>query len=203
MATTSVTNSQIVAAGHTIKNIVASGKTVYRVVAGGNLSYDRKDYELTASGSISIPVNGVNNVASLIASKVTSKYTGYTDSNVKVVGANAGYATFPSAFSSRAHTTGSTNSGRITITQENSQLTNSEITWSQPADYKTEVLTAVTSITLSLGTPAVIPASGGSVNSCSYTVIAKGYTYQNWASDDTEASRTAGTWTVTDSARMD
>lgn len=193
MATTSVINSKIKRGNTTYTKIQVGSTPVYRIVAGGNISYDRKDYELTASGSISIPVNGVNNVASLIASKVTSRYTGYTDSNVKVVGANAGYATFPSAFSSRAHTTGSTNSGRITITQEDSQLTNSEITWSQPADYKTEVLTAITSITLSLGTPAVIPASGGSVNSCSYTVIAKGYTYQNWASDDTEASRTAGT----------
>lgn len=90
MARTTVTNSQIVAAGHTIKNIVASGKTVYRVVAGGNLSYDRKDYEFTvASGTLYIPVGGGNRYNDIAAKVTTSKYTGYTDSNVKVVGASA------------------------------------------------------------------------------------------------------------------
>lgn len=90
MATKTVIDSKIKMGSTTYTNIVASGKTVYRVVAGGNLSYDRKDYEFTvASGTLYIPIGGGNRYNDIAAKVTTSKYTGYTDSNVKVVGASA------------------------------------------------------------------------------------------------------------------
>lgn len=198
MATTSVINSKIKRGSTTYTKIQVGSNIVYRVVAGGNLSYDRKDYEFSASGSISIPVGGTNNVASLVSSKVTSKYTGYTNNNTKVVGAAASYACSPASIASNAHNT-SSKSGTISVQQENSNLTGS-VSWSQPAD-SYEVITAVTSITLTLGTPSVIPASGGSVNSCSYTVVANGYTEKSWASGGA-TDRTTGSWTVTNSATV-
>lgn len=198
MATTSVIDSKIKRGNTTYTKIQVGSTPVYRIVAGGNISYDRKDYVLTASGSISIPVNGTSNVGSLVASKVTSKYTGYTDNNVKVVGAPAPYVASPSSISSNAHNTTS-KSGTITIAQDNSSLS-ATIPWSQPAD-SYEVLTAITSITLTLGTPSVIPASGGSVNNCSYSVAGKGYTYKSWMSGG-ETDKVNGTWDITNDVTM-
>ena len=90
MATKTVIDSKIKRGNTTYTKIQVGSTPVYRIVAGGNISYDRKDYEFTvASGTLYIPVGGGNRYNDIAAKVTTSKYTGYTDSNVKVVGASA------------------------------------------------------------------------------------------------------------------
>lgn len=193
MATKSVIDSKIKRGSTTYTNIVAGGSRVYRVVAGGNLSYDRKDYEFTASGSISIPVTGTSNVKSLVASKVTSKFTGYTSNTTKVVGGDADYAVSPASVSSNAHNTAST-SGSITVVQENSSLSGT-VSYTQAGDSYEDV-SVCTGLTVTLSNVAVIPAAGGTVNSATATVVANGYVRHDWQSG---GSTTGGTtsWTLT------
>lgn len=59
----------------------------------------------------------------------------------------------------------------------------------------------VTSVTLTLYTPSVIPASGGTVSSTSYAVTANGYIRHDWASG-TYSTGSTTSWTVTDSATI-
>lgn len=133
-----------------------------------------------------------------MATHVVSKYTGYTDANVKVQGAAADYAVSPTSVSSNAQNT-SSRSGTVTIQQENSNLSGT-INWTQAADsYEDTVI--VTSITLTLGTPSVIPASGGSVSTTSYSVVANGYIRHDWNSG-TYSTGSTTSWTVTNSASV-
>ena len=79
--------------------------------------------------------------------------------------------------------TGGTRTSAVTITQSYSNITDN-VDFTQEADY-------VTNLTLTLGTPSVIPASGGSVNSVSYTMVA---TYKS-GRNETKTSGVNISWT--------
>lgn len=145
---------------------------------------------------------GSDDISGLYVGNTESKYAAITDSdgalttiydkvtyNFSVanlsgtVPANGGTYTVTASTSTRTHgngvvnnvnfspltftigsNTGSTRSGSQTVTQNSSNLTDT-CAWTQEGDY-------VTNLTLTLGTPSVIPASGGSISSCGYTVKA-------------------------------
>lgn len=122
MATASVLMSSKIKFGNNqCKDIKIGSNKVYRVVVGGDIKYDSRDYNFGLSGSVSIPIGGTNNVSSLVSSNVTSTYTGYNNSNTKVVGAAAGYTVSPTRISSNAQNT-NRRTGTITVTQDNSGL---------------------------------------------------------------------------------
>lgn len=194
MATTSVVDSKIKVNGQTINNVVIAGTKVYRVVANGHISFDRKDYSLSVINyTHSVPVTGGPiTVPDLV---VTSLYTGYTDDNIKVEAADADYSISPSTISSNAHNT-SPRTGTITVTQDNSQLTGT-FSYRQAADSYEET-NVCTSITVTLTNVPVIPASGGSVNSCTVTAVANGYVRYDWQSGGSTVGPSTS-WTMASS----
>lgn len=122
MATKSVLMiSKIHFGNNQCKDIKIGENKVYRVIVKGDIKYDSRDYNFGLSGSVSIPLGGTSNVKNLISSNVTSNYTGYNNSNVKVVGASADYAVSPTTISSNAKNT-SRRTGTITVQQEDSGL---------------------------------------------------------------------------------
>ena len=191
MATASVVDSKIVVNGQTINNISVEGNTVYRVVADGNVSYDRKDYSLTVINfTYSAPLTGGSiNVPALA---ITSTYSGYDDSNNRVNDAPADYTFSPATIPSNAMND-QARTGTITVVQDNSELTGS-FSYRQPAD-SYEITNVMTGLSISLSNVSVIPAAGGSVNSCSVSVTGVGYELYEWAS----GARSTGdpiTWAV-------
>lgn len=195
MATGSVIDSKIVVNGRTINNVVIAGTKIFRVVADGHISYDRKEYTLTRNSnySYSAPVTG--GTITLSSTGITSTFDGYNASGTRVNGAAANYATSPASLSSNAHNTTS-RSGNITVVQDNSQLSVT-IPYTQPADSHEDV-NVCTGLTVTLSNVAVIPAAGGSVNSCDVSVVANGYVRYDWQSgDSTQGPSTS--WTLTSS----
>ena len=193
MASTSITVTNKIQIGSNTYSTIKVGTTpIYRVKVGDDVVYDRWDFEFNASGSINVPVTG-GNMSSEIDALVTSKYTGYTGPS-KTIGGDCGYSASKTSWTSNAQQTTS-KSGYLTLQQDTSSLElQNAISWTQPADYY-RTITAITSITLTLGTPATIPASGGSVNSCTYSVIGYGYTYKHWnTGGDTDIS--TGNWEI-------
>lgn len=195
MATGTVIDSKIVVNGNQIRNVVIAGTKVFRVVADGNITYDRKEYVLTAANgyTYSGPITG--GTINFPSTAITSTYDGYNTSGTRVNGASADYSFSPSSLSSNAHNTTS-RSGNITVVQDNSGL---EVTvpYTQAAD-SYEDTNVCTGITVALSNVAVIPASGGSVNSCSVSVTANGYVRHDWASGDSTVGPNTS-WTLTSS----
>ena len=182
MATGRTVDSKIKAGGSTVQRIVAAGSEIYRVVVEGVVRYDRKDYVFSKASnySYSAPVTG--GTITLPSTAITSTYSGYNTSGTRVNGASASYAISPSSLSSNAGNT-TQRTGTLTLVQDGSQLSLS-VSYTQPKDeIDTEATQKIiTGMTLSLSNPAVIPASGGSVNSCDVSVTAKGYEKYTWTS---------------------
>lgn len=195
MATGSVIDSKIVVNGRTINNVVIAGTKIFRVVADGHISYDRKEYTLTRNNSYSYSAPITGGTISFPSTAITSTYDGYNASGTRVNGAAASYATSPASISSNAHNTTS-RSGNISVVQDNSQLTVT-VPYTQAADSHEDV-NVCTGLTVTLSNVAVIPASGGSVNSCDVSVVANGYVRYDWQSgDSTQGPSTS--WTLTSS----
>ena len=115
--------------------------------------YDKVTYDFTVKDlQTTIPANGG-----------TYTVTAATSTRTHGNGVVDNVTFSPTTFTVGANT-GSARSGSETITQTTSTLTDT-CAWTQEADY-------VTSVTLTLGTPSVISAAGGTVNSCIYTVKA-------------------------------
>ena len=191
MPTGTVVDSKIKANGRTINNIVIGSKKVYRVVANRQISFDRKDYSLSVTNyTHSVPVTG--GTITIPDQVVTSLYTGYSANNVKVEGAAADYTFSPSTISSNAHNT-TPRTGTITVVQDNSQLTGT-FSYRQAADSYEEV-NICTAITVTLTNVPVIPASGGTVNSCTVTAVANGYVRYDWQSGDS-TNGPSTSWTL-------
>lgn len=196
MATGRTVDSKIKAGSNTIQRIVASGSEIYRVVVGGVVRYDRKDYTLNvASGyRYTAPVTG--GPITLSSTAVTSTYDGYNETGTRVNGASVSYTISPSSLSSNAHNT-TQRTGMLTIQQDNSGLEVSEIPYTQSAD-AAESGNVCTSLTVTLTNVPVIPASGGSVNSCDVSVVANGYVEYQWISGDSTVGPSTS-WTLNSS----
>ena len=195
MATGTTIESTIKTRDGVIKNVVIAGTPIFRVVADGYIVFDRKDYTLTRNSnySYSAPVTG--GIITFSSTGITSTFDGYNASGTRVNGASAGYAVSPASLSSNAHNTTS-RSGNLTVTQENSQL-QVTVPYTQSADAY-ETVNVCTGLTVTLSNVAVIPASGGSVNSATATVTANGYQRFDWLSGDSTTGSTTS-WTLTSS----
>ena len=155
------TNKLFVGTGATIVGLYMGSSTAesrYAVLTDENAQktviYDKVEYEFGVSNiSDTVPANGgTYNVTASISKKTHGDGTVEDDLDFS-----------PTSFSVPANTGSSYNSA-ITITQSVSQLTGS-CAFSVEAD-------SVTSLTLTLNAPDVIPASGGGVNSTTYTLKA-------------------------------
>lgn len=182
MATGRTVDSKIVAGGNRVQRIVAAGNEIYRVIVEGSVRYDRKDYVFNKASSYSYSAPVTGGTITLPSTAITSTYSGYNTSGSRVNGAAASYAISPSSLSSNAGNT-TQRTGTLTLVQDGSQLSLS-VSYTQPKDeIDTEATQKIiTGMTLSLSNPAVIPASGGSVNSCDVSVTAKGYEKYTWTS---------------------
>lgn len=191
MATGSVVDSKIVVNGHTVNDVNVEGNTVYRVVANGHVSFDRKDYVLNVVDvTLNAPLTGGPiTVPSLM---ITSTYSGYDDYNERVYDEPADYGFSPASYPSNAMNP-SSRTGTITVVQDNSQLTGT-FHYRQAGDsYETSYV--MTGLSVSLSNVPVIPASGGSVNSCSVSVTGVGYEVYDWASGE-QTTGGSVTWSV-------
>lgn len=195
MATGTTIESTIKTRDGVIKNVNVAGTPIYRVVAEGHIVFDRKDYTLTRNSnySYSAPVTG--GTVSFPSTAITSTYDGYNASGTRVNGAGADYSVSPASITSNAHNTTS-RSGNLTVSQDNSGL-QVTIPYSQSADSYEDV-NVCTGLTVTLSNVAVIPASGGNVNSATATVTANGYVRYDWISGDSTTGATTS-WTLTSS----
>lgn len=135
--------------------------------------YDKVTYNFTVKDiATTVPASGGTYV-------VTATTTTRTHGN----GAVDQVAFSPTSITINANTSTSTVTGSKTITQTTSNLTDA-VDYTQEAD-------AVTAVTLTLGTPSVIPASGGSVNSTTYSMTA----YYKSGRNETKTSGLTINWT--------
>ena len=135
--------------------------------------YDKVTYNFTVKDiPTTVPASGGTYV-------VTATTTTRTHGN----GAVDQVAFSPTSITINANTSTSTVTGSKTITQATSNLTDA-VDYTQEAD-------AVTAVTLTLGTPSVIPASGGSVNSTTYSMTA----YYKSGRNETKTSGLTINWT--------
>ena len=137
----------------------ATAESRYAVLTDENAQktviYDKVEYEFGVNNiSGIVPANGGTYTVTASVSKKTHG-DGTEEDNI---GFTPVTITVPA-------NTGSSYTSSVTITQSVSQLTGS-CSFSVEAD-------SVTSLTLTLNTPAVIPASGGSVNNTTYSVTAR------------------------------
>lgn len=155
------TNKLFVGTGGTMNGLFIGSSTAesrYAVLTDENAQktviYDKVEYEFGVNNiSGTVPANGgTYNVTASVSKKTHGD--GTVENNIPFS---------PVSITVPANTGSSYNSA-VTITQSVSQLTGS-CAFSVEAD-------SVTSLTLTLNTPTVIPASGGSVNSTSYTLKA-------------------------------
>ena len=192
MATGSVIDSKIVVNGNQVRDVVIAGTKVFRVVANGYISYDRKEYLLTAASGYrySAPVTG--GTITFPSTAITSTFDGYNASGVRVNGEQIGYAIGPASLPSRAHNTASTQ-GDLTVVQDESQLSVT-VPYFQQGDAYEEV-PVPTGLTVYITNVATIPASGGSVNTATLSVTANGYIRYDWMSGDSTIGPNSS-WTV-------
>lgn len=177
ITSTTIANSTITANRNTVKTIVADRTPVYRVVARNHVVYDRKDYVLSAqTATIQVPITG----GTLTLTGIYSKYSGYNTSGQRVVNADIGYTYSPASFPSNAYNE-TARTGQVIIMQEDSEL-QLAMNYNQPADSHDQGTPVCTSMTITIVDVPVIPASGGSVNSCDISVQANGYLDYEWAS---------------------
>ena len=155
------TNKLYVGTGGTIDGLYIGSPTDesrYAVLTDDNAQktviYDKVEYEFVVDDiANTVPANGgTYNVTASVSKKT------HGDGTVES----------PLPFSPTSFTipaiTGASYSSSVTITQSGSALVD-VCEFTVEADY-------VTSLSLTLNTPAVIPASGGSVNSTTYTLVA-------------------------------
>lgn len=155
------TNKLYVGTGGTVDGLFignATAESRYAVLNDANAQptviYDKVRYEFGVNNITSpVPANGgTYNITANVSRKLHGD--GTLENNL---------AFSPTSFTVPANTGASYNSA-VTVTQSGSNLM-------QSCEYTVEA-DSVISLTLTLNTPSVIPASGGSVNSTSYTLRA-------------------------------
>lgn len=176
--------------------ITSSGATVTTYVNGAE------------TDNISAPYNGQTyaiTATSLRWKKYTSNYSATTsvtqDYLTLTIPAEYDWITKNGWNVTIAQNTGSsTRDGHITVT-DTAYGASKRIDVEQALDIITATTTATTAVTLSIYNPATIPAAGGSVDSCSYSVTAYNTTYYYYQSGRVDTGATTSQ-TVTNYASM-
>lgn len=176
-------------------NTITASSSTLSVYVGGN---EVTSYEFPYTGG-TIAVTARADASSSYTSNYV-KTTSYTQTNTAITGRIQGNnwvkLTNNWMLSAGTNTTSSQKYGSLLIVQDTNTNKSTGIALTQDYNAITSTTTAVTALTITLGTPALIPASGGCVSSTTYSVTAYEQEVYHWRyGNDTTGSTTAVTVT--------
>lgn len=177
------------------ENRITANTATLAVLLGGN---EVSSYEFPYTGGTIAVTAQVN-----ASSSYTSNYvrtTAYTQSSASVTGTVTGNnwvkLTNNWTLSAGSNTTQYQKYGALLTVRDTSTNKSAGVALTQDYNAITSTTTAVTALTITLGTPALIPASGGCVSSTTYSVTAYEQEVYHWRyGNDTTGSTTAVTVT--------